>query len=88
MNKLNIGALIIYTDKPIPLNELLRIAGAKAKMKHGSKVEFIKFLDYYYFERFGVYCLIYELPNGNHVLPDSLRVEGRKEKNRGETGKN
>ena len=88
MSKQNVGALIIYSDKPIPLNELLRIAGAKAKLRHGSKVDFIKFLDYYYFERFGVYCLIYELPNGNHVLSDSLRVEGGKVKNKSETEKN
>jgi len=88
MSRLNVGALIIYSDKPIPLNELLRIAGAKAKLRHGSKVDFIRFLDVHYFERFGVYCLIYELPNGNVVLSDSLRVEGGKVKNRSETGKN
>jgi len=88
MSRQNIGAVIIYSEKPIPLNELLRIAGAKAKMRHGKNVDFIKFLDYYYFESFGVYCVIYELPNGNIVLSGSLRVEGGKVKNRSETGKN
>ncbi|RLE49205.1 MAG: hypothetical protein DRJ18_00210 [Candidatus Methanomethylicota archaeon] len=88
MRRPNIGAVIIYSEKPMPINELLRIAGAKAKLRHGSKVDFIKFLDYYYFERFGVYCVIYELPNGNVVLSGSLRVEGGKVKSRGETGKN
>ena len=88
MSQQNVGALIIYSDKPIPLDELLRIAGAKAKMRHGANVDYIKFLDYYYFEKFGVYCVVYMLPNGNHVLSDSLRVEGGKVKNRSETGKN
>ena len=88
MSQQNVGALIIYSDKPIPLDELLRIAGAKAKMRHGSNVDYIKFLDYHHFEKYGVYCVVYTLPNGNHVLSDSLRVEGGKVKNRSETGKN
>lgn len=60
----NYGALVLYSDAPLPLNELLRMAGGKAKRVHGDK-SFIRFVDVHFFERYGVYCLVYVLPDAS-----------------------
>jgi len=72
------GAVIIYSDNPLPLNELVKVAAAKIKQLHKNDKAFIKILDYHYFERYGVYCVVY-------VLPEASVLEARNGIRQGET---
>ena len=58
---LGIDVVKVFSDRPLSLSELTRIASDKIKASHNTKT-YINILEAYYFEHYKVYAVLFELP--------------------------
>lgn len=70
LNRQKLGILKVFSDEPIPLSRLTRIASQKVKLKYDTNT-YIEILDIHFFEEYKVYAVLFEVPSGSEATCES-----------------